>query len=350
MLLKDHIPSSAAAPAARSAPRKAAVTRRFMLALLSPADPRGPSLGSGSLSQGLRPAALVGAKSRRPSSTIYILLSGLSVAAPDIILELHDAIGEASGGAKLQPQETAPWSGQRNAGPDENRDDVNGEGVDLAGVKEGGDEARSSHDPDVLAGLAPETPREGRDRPADEGDARRRLLRRCAGEDVVADAGTHAEVLAPELQPDLVGLPPPEDRVDRAQEGAHSVAALGARPVEPGKVAIGPGDVAVGGDGDPHDDAAGFLHVRLFRRPVAPNRTLLPRRFDGRAHGLDDFLGGRPGPVHNPRHEAAFSGSDESAVREHLELPAPTLLELDRLTQTSLDEGSETRCLGCRRG
>src|SRR5215471_12815402 len=340
MLLKDHIPSSAAAPAARSAPTKAAVTRRFMLALLSPADPRGPSLGSGSLSQGLRPAATCRSEIAQTASTIYILLFGLSAAAPDIILELYDAVGEASGGAKLQPQETAPWSDERNAGPDENGDDVNGEGVDLAGVKEGGDEARSSHDPDILAGLAPEAPREGRDRPADEGDARRRLLRRCAGEDVVADAGTHAEVLAPELQPDLVGLPPPEDRVDRAQEGAHSVAALGARPVEPGKVAIGPGDVAVGGDGDPHDDAAGFLHVRLFRRPVAPNRTLLPRRFDGRAHGLDDFLRGRPGPVHNPGDEPAPSGSDEPSVRENFELPAPTLFELDGLPQALPDEGS----------
>ena len=79
-------------------------------------------------------------------------------------------------------------------------------------------------------------------------------------------------------------------------------------------------------------------------------RRSAARLFHRRAHGGEDVVLVRPGPVHDPGDEAAFSGSDEPAVGPHFELAQPALFEVDGLSQAVPDEGRETRGLGGCRG
>lgn len=62
-------------------------------------------------------------------------------------------------------------------------------------------------------------------------------------------------------------------------------------------------------------------------------------------HGRYDLFGGRPGSAQDLCEQSTLPGYNCSAVDDDLELPLPTLLELDGGLQSIVDEGSETRCL-----
>ncbi len=76
-----------------------------------------------------------------------------------------------------------------------------------------------------------------------------------------AEAGGFHSLLHTHLEALGVGLVTPEDGVDGFEKGEIAVIVLGARTVEPGDVAVGTGDEAVGADGDVDDDFSGVLHL-----------------------------------------------------------------------------------------
>ena len=63
------------------------------------------------------------------------------------------------------------------------------------------------------------------------------------------------------------------------------------------------------------------------------------------AHSRYDVLGVRPRSAQELSEQSTLSGNDWSTVDDNVELPAPTLFELDGSSQSVMDEGSETRCL-----
>jgi hypothetical protein len=70
------------------------------------------------------------------------------------------------------------------------------------------------------------------------------------------------------------------------------------------------------------------------------------------AHSRYDVLGVRPGSAQELGEQSTLSGNDWPAVDDNVELPPPTLFELDGSPQSITDEGCETRCLcgGCTSG
>ncbi len=65
----------------------------------------------------------------------------------------------------------------------------------------------------------------------------------------------------------------------------------------------------------------------------------------GFAHSRYDVLGARPGPAQEHGKQSTLSGNDWASIHDEVELPSPTLFELDRRPQSVTDEGSVTRCL-----
>ena len=58
-------------------------------------------------------------------------------------------------------------------------------------------------------------------------------------------------------------------------------------------------------------------------------------------HSRYDVLRVRPGPAQEFGKQSTLSGNDWSAVDDDVELPSPTLFELDGRPQSVMDEGSE---------
>lgn len=69
------------------------------------------------------------------------------------------------------------------------------------------------------------------------------------------------------------------------------------------------------------------------------------RLLEGGAHGGDDVVGLGPRTAQDLGEQAALAGDDRPTVDDDVELPVPSLLELDRRFQLLANEGSETRCL-----
>jgi hypothetical protein len=65
----------------------------------------------------------------------------------------------------------------------------------------------------------------------------------------------------------------------------------------------------------------------------------------GRAHGREDVLGARPRLAQELREQSTLSGNHWPTRDKDIELPQPTLLELNGDPQSVTQEGSETRCL-----
>ena len=84
----------------------------------------------------------------------------------------------------------------------------------------------------------------------------------------------------------------------------------------------------------------GRVITRQCDRAESSSRLL--HRF---AHSRYDVLGVRPGSAQELSEQSTLSGNDWSTVDDNVELPAPTLFELDGSSQSVMDEGSETRCL-----
>ena len=70
---------------------------------------------------------------------------------------------------------------------------------------------------------------------------------------------------------------------------------------------------------------------------------------DSFAHSRYDVLVVRPGSAQEFGKQSTLSGNDGSAVNDDVELPLPTLFELDGSLQSVMDECSETRCFCCGR-
>src|SRR5713101_7899074 len=123
---------------------------------------------------------------------------------------------------------------------------MNDELVDLPFIQKRGDDSAAPHHPDIFARHGPKASGEVCDRLPDEYDTLGRRLGRPAREDVVLDFRAESEMAAPELEPDVVGLSPPQNRVDRSKECSHAVVDLRARPVEPLDAPVRPSNVPVG--------------------------------------------------------------------------------------------------------
>src|SRR5205823_816465 len=93
----------------------------------------------------------------------------------------------------------------------------------------------------------------------DELDSRRRRLRQTMREDVVLYFRSEDARAAPG-QTLVVGPAPPEDGIDGAEEGGHTVVPGYARAIEPVDVAVLAGDIAIGTGGDVDDDATLAVH------------------------------------------------------------------------------------------
>ncbi len=87
---------------------------------------------------------------------------------------------------------------------------------------------------------------------------------------------------------------------------------------------------------------AGVGHVITRQCDRAASSSRLLHRF---AHSRYDVLGVRPGSAQELSEQSTLSGNDWSTVNDNVELPAPTLFELDGSSQSVMDQGSETRCL-----
>jgi hypothetical protein len=189
-------------------------------------------------------------------------------------VEEDDAVGEGFGGEKLEADGAVARLNQRNAFADQDGDDVDAELVDFASVQEGGDDFAAAHHPNVFAGLGAQTLSEWFDRLVDEFEGRQWRLARVAGKDVVlgfrAEAGGLHTLLHAHFETLGVGLVAPEDSVNGFEESGISVIAFGAGTVEPGDVAVGARDEAVGASGDEDDDFSGsfrfsgIFHGRAF--------------------------------------------------------------------------------------
>src|SRR5260370_5445432 len=147
---------------------------------------------------------------------------------------------------------------------DEDGDEVDAELVDFALVQEGGDDFAAANYPDIFAGLGAQALGKSFDGLVDKFEGWQRCLAALAGKDVVLDFWTEADGLKAFLHAHLdalgVGLIAPEDGVDGFEEGEIAVIALGAGTVEPGDVAVGGGDEALGAGGDVDDNFSGILH------------------------------------------------------------------------------------------
>src|SRR6266508_1649943 len=94
----------------------------------------------------------------------------------------------------------------------------------------------------------------------------------AAAEDVVADLRAESTVGRSHLPRDVVGLSAPQDRVDRLDEGAHSIGAARPWTVQPLHAPVLPGDVAVGARRDGDDDLPVLFHPRSSSRILAETR------------------------------------------------------------------------------
>ena len=179
-------------------------------------------------------------------------------------MEEDDAFGEGFGGEELEADGTVARLHEGDAFADEDRDDMDAELVDFAGVEEGSDDSGTAHHPDIFAGLGAQALGERFDGLIDQFEGRQWGLTRLAGKEVVLDFRAEPEGLhvLPHAHFEAlgVGFVAPEDGVNGFEEGGIAVIALGAGTVEPGDVSIGTGDVAVGARGDVDDDFAGVLH------------------------------------------------------------------------------------------
>ena len=81
--------------------------------------------------------------------------------------------------------------------------------------------------------------------------------------------------------------------------------------------------------------------MRSDRSMNGPSCRVLLSRL---ANSRQDFFVVRPGPAQEFGEQSALSGKSSSTVHEDVELPSPTLLELDGCFQILTDESSETRC------
>jgi hypothetical protein len=180
------------------------------------------------------------------------------------VVEVDDAVGEGFGGEELEADGAVAGLDEGDAFANEDGDDVDAELVDFALVQQGGDDFAAAHHPDVFAGLGAQALGEGFDGLVDEFEGWQWGFARAAGKDVVLDFRTEAEGLhvLPHAHFEAfgVGLVAPEDGIDGFEEGGHAVIALGAGTVEPGDVAIGASDEAVGAGGDVDDDFSGVFH------------------------------------------------------------------------------------------
>ena len=180
------------------------------------------------------------------------------------VVEEDDAVGEGFGGEEPEADGAMARLHKGNAFADEDGDDVDAELIDFACVQKRGDDSAAAHHPDAFAGLGAKALGEWFDWLVDEFKGGQWLLARLAGKDVVLDFRAEAEGLHvlphAHLEALSVRLVAPEDGVNGFEEGGVSVIAFGARTVEPGDVAIGACDVAVGAGGDVDDDSSGVLH------------------------------------------------------------------------------------------
>jgi len=178
-------------------------------------------------------------------------------------MEEDDAVGEGFGGEEFEADGAVARLNQRDAFADEDGDDVDAELVDFACVQEGGDDLAAAHHPDIFARLGAKTLSEWFDGLVDEFEGGQWRFARVAGKDIVLDfraeaGGLHA-LLHAHLEALGVGLVAPEDGVNGFEEGGIAVIAFGAGTVEPGDVAIGAGNEAVGAGGGEGDDFSGSL-------------------------------------------------------------------------------------------
>ena len=66
----------------------------------------------------------------------------------------------------------------------------------------------------------------------------------------------------------------------------------------------------------------------------------------GSANGLEHFVLIRPGPTEELGDEPTLTGSHRLPVNQDVELPRPSLLHFDGLTEALPDQSGETRRLG----
>src|SRR5262249_30120641 len=208
----------------------------------------------------LRRAAGSGGRGRASLSHAPFLSSSPLLLAEDVVVEPNDAVRKAARRSELQPHAAVTWRDQRDSFPDEDRNDVDDESIDLSFVQEGGDDFAASHHPDVLARLGAQPFGEVSDRLSNELGAPRTGFRRPAREHIVFDARADSQILAGHLESHFVVLPSPQDRIDRAEERSHPVVSLRPRPIEPLDASILAGDVPVGRGRDVNDDLPPSFH------------------------------------------------------------------------------------------
>lgn len=186
------------------------------------------------------------------------------VTSVNSVVEMDDAIGKLFGREQRELDVAVARRDERDPFADEDRDHVDAELVDFAGVEEGSVEFAAAHHPNVFARLRAQALHERLDRFADELDSRldlrldcrRERFARLPREDVVLHAWTVNRKFQSHVYRLRVGFAAPEDGVDGFEKCGHAVVALGMRAVEPVDAAVGARDEAVGADGDVDDGLA----------------------------------------------------------------------------------------------
>jgi hypothetical protein len=251
-----------------------------------------------------------------------------------------DAVGEGFGGEELEAEGAMARLDQRNAFANQDGDDVDAELVDFAGVQERGDDFAAAHHPDIFAGLGAQALGEWFDGLVDEFEGGQGRFTRVAGKDVVldfrAEAGGLHTLLHAHLEALGVRLVAPEDSVDGFEEGGIAIVAFGARAVEPGDVAVGTRDEAVGAGGDEDDDFSGsltFSGILHFSESLHGGLRLLG---DCNAAGAGGHLLGCTGEESKEKRDSSHPQADRvvpqnrpgpkrraGATREEKSRPAP---------------------------
>src|ERR1051325_3641397 len=151
---------------------------------------------------------------------------------------------------------------QRDTFTNYDRDNVNDEFVDLAGVEKGRNDFAAAHHPDIFAWHRAQLFGEISDWLIDNVKTRRMALRWAVGEDIISDArSVRRDAAFVHLLAGSVGFAAPQNRVDGFEERSHAVIAGSARPVKPIDVAVSTRDVSVGSGGNVNDDLARAHHL-----------------------------------------------------------------------------------------